>query len=96
MRSPAAAQVVIEVLGELLTLEVIAVLEFNSDRKRMSIIVRIPGGRWALSWTESGGACCCWGVLESCHMLRMPHSRWAQALQPHCCSQMATTAVPVG
>ena len=35
-------------LGELLTLEVIAVLEFNSDRKRMSIIVRMPNGRWAL------------------------------------------------
>eukprot|EP00891_Asterochloris_glomerata_P006425 jgi/Astpho2/6425/e_gw1.00093.28.1_t len=33
------------VLGELLTLEVIAVLEFNSDRKRMSIIIRMPGGR---------------------------------------------------
>ena len=54
MRACAAAQVVIEVLGELLTLEVIAVLEFNSDRKRMSIIVRMPNGRWALSqesWT---------------------------------------------
>lgn len=33
--------------GHQLKLEVLAVLEFNSDRKRMSVLCRLPDGRLA-------------------------------------------------
>ena len=42
-------QVVVEVQGKPVQLEVLAVLEFNSDRKRMSILCRLPDGRWVLT-----------------------------------------------
>ena len=42
-------QVVVEVQGQRVQLEVLAVLEFNSDRKRMSILCRMPDGRLATS-----------------------------------------------
>lgn len=38
-------QVVVDVRGQQLTLAVLAVLEFNSDRKRMSMLCRLPDGR---------------------------------------------------
>ena len=38
-------QVVVDVRGEPLTLAVLAVLEFNSDRKRMSMLCRLLDGR---------------------------------------------------
>ena len=41
-------QVIVEVQGKQIQLEVLAVLEFNSDRKRMSILCRLPDGRSAL------------------------------------------------
>ncbi len=41
-------QVVVEVQGKQIQLQVLAVLEFNSDRKRMSILCRLPDGRSAL------------------------------------------------
>ena len=41
-------QVVVEVQGKQVQLQVLAVLEFNSDRKRMSILCRLPDGRSAL------------------------------------------------
>lgn len=47
MRAWPILQVVVEVLGNTLSLDIIAVLEFNSDRKRMSIICRMPDGRYA-------------------------------------------------
>ena len=40
-------QVVVEVQGHQMKLEVLAVLEFNSDRKRMSVLCRMPDGRSA-------------------------------------------------
>ena len=40
-------QVVLEVQGKQVRLEVLAVLEFNSDRKRMSVLCRLPDGRSA-------------------------------------------------
>ena len=40
-------QVVVDVQGKQMKLEVLAVLEFNSDRKRMSILCRLPDGRSA-------------------------------------------------
>lgn len=38
-------QVVVDVRGQHLTLAVLAALEFNSDRKRMSMLCRLPDGR---------------------------------------------------
>ena len=38
-------QVVVEVQGKPLRLQILAVLEFNSDRKRMSVLCRLPDGR---------------------------------------------------
>lgn len=40
-----ALQVVVDVRGQQLSLSILAVLEFNSDRKRMSILCRLPDGR---------------------------------------------------
>jgi len=39
---------VVVVQGKQVQLEVLAVLEFNSDRKRMSILCRLPDGTSAL------------------------------------------------
>ncbi|XP_005406394.1 PREDICTED: phospholipid-transporting ATPase IB-like [Chinchilla lanigera] len=46
MRTPHA--VTIEALGEEYTFEVLNILEFSSDRKRMSVIVRTPAGQLRL------------------------------------------------
>ena len=58
-----------------------------------------PHAQWQVGLVcrvlERSGGACCWGVLDSCRLLRMPCSRWAKALQPQCCSERATTAAPV-
>ena len=41
-------QVVVEVQGKPIRLQILAVLEFNSDRKRMSVLCRLPDGRLVL------------------------------------------------
>lgn len=41
-------QVVVDVRGQQLSLTVLAVLEFNSDRKRMSVLCRLPDGRYLM------------------------------------------------
>jgi len=41
-------KVEVEVRGKLLSFDVLAVLEFSSDRKRMSILCRMPGGKLRL------------------------------------------------
>ncbi|KAL3133539.1 Phospholipid-transporting ATPase ID [Trebouxia sp. C0009 RCD-2024] len=38
-------QVVVEVQGKQISFQILAVLEFNSDRKRMSVLCRLPDGR---------------------------------------------------
>ena len=38
-------QVVVEVQGKQISFEILAVLEFNSDRKRMSVLCRLPDGQ---------------------------------------------------
>lgn len=48
LKSRTTDTVSVEVRGALMTFDIIAVLEFSSDRKRMSIIVRSPDGRLLL------------------------------------------------
>ncbi|DBB09563.1 hypothetical protein WJX82_007159 [Trebouxia sp. C0006] len=67
-------QVVVEVQGKQIQLQVLAVLEFNSDRKRMSILCRLPDGRVRLY---------CKGADSMIYARLAPEQEVEQASQPH-------------
>ncbi len=55
LMSRSTDRVEVEHHGKLWTYDVLAVLEFNSDRKRMSIICRTPDGSLKLFCKGEGG-----------------------------------------
>ena len=76
-------QVVVEVQGKQMKLEVLAVLEFNSDRKRMSILCRLPDGRSAPVQKSTAHCCCLHPVVFLLSLLCI-----------HCCSNVLSGTSP--